>query len=327
MSRRRESEILDDEIEAGEFVEGIADGLARVQELLEKVRKSSEIEEEIDILLSQHARDKDCNDPVETFTFGLDTPIREISEAIVERAAEDCRGMEAKRGVKYVVRADGLKGRCIFTLKFDNGVEEDMDDIDDVPNRKGLMGLLMRHQEGTYQLAVGEAKHLINVLSAQIKEKDKIISEMQRNQLESMKVYEELLSGKHVRDIELRKIENKERRMDQLAGTVLQGFPLLVGKFLGGGAGAAAMQQTPGARSQMETLVEGFIKTLDSEQFQKIISSGLFNPMQIAGLVEIVKFIMEREEAEQAKAQGHAQQANGTSDPQHRGQAEPAPAQ
>jgi len=328
MARRRQSEF--EEMDDAVIVEGGGEAFEKVKILLEKVRKSHENEDStVDIVLAQHSKEKDGQDVVETFEFGLDTPIDDIAMAIVDRAEEDCSGMESKRGVKYSVRAEGLKARCLFTLKYDDGDEEDMDDIDDVPNRKGLMGLLMRHQEGIYKLSVGEAKHMIDALTTQVREKDKTIADMQRSSIENLKVYEELLSGKHIRDLELRKVENKERRMDQLAGTVLQGFPLLVGKFLGGGAGAVAMQQAPGARSQMETLVEGFIKTLDSEQFNKIVNSGLFNPMQIAGLVEIVKFIMEREEEENKRSaaagsdassgqrQAHAsQQANGANDPQ-----------
>lgn len=52
----------------------------------------------------------------------------------------------------------------------------------------------------------------------------------------------------------------------------------------------------------MEGLLEGFLRTLDNEQFQSILASGLFRPDQITALVEIVKFAMERDEAEKVAA-------------------------
>jgi hypothetical protein len=63
----------------------------------------------------------------------------------------------------------------------------------------------------------------------------------------------------------------------------------------------------------MEGLIEGFLRTLDGEQFNKILQSGIFSPVQMAGLVEIMKFAMEREEADRkaAEAAGGANGANG----------------
>ncbi len=249
----------------------------------------------------------------------MQTDINDLASEIVDAAVDDCEGLRAKV-MKYNVRADGVSLRCVFTLKGDDGEEDDEDDTEDLPNKKGLLGLLMRHQQGTYKLSIGASRHMIDRLMEQNDAKDKTILQLQTAAMENMKAVEELMSGRHIRDMELEKMHNKDRRMDQLAGTVMQGFPLLVSKFLGGGAGAAAMQSAPGARTSLEGLVEGFTKTLDSEQFQQILSSGLFRPEQVQGLIEIVKFVMEREEAEkkaseQANQPGHqngASQANGT---------------
>jgi hypothetical protein len=309
MGLPRQSEI-EEQADDAVTIEGGPEAYEKVKKLLETVRKSREIEGNVDIVLAQHGKTVDDEDVVETFDFEQDSPIEDFAMAVVDRAEDDIEGHGTK-SLKYVVRAEGHKARCVFTLKCDDGEEGDMDDIDDTPNRKGLMGLLMRHQQGTYKLSIVQAAKMIDALSATIEKKDELIDKLMSRSLENAKTYEELLSGKHLRDLELRKMENKDRRMDQLAGTVLQGVPLLMGKFLGGGAGAVAMQSAPGARTTMETLVEGFVGTLDSEQFQKIINSGLFSPIQIAGLVEIVKFIMEREEEEKKKAAAHANGQNG----------------
>ena len=299
-----------DDTENATIVEGVEEAYAKIEVFLKKVKKSPENEGQMDIVLSQTSarKEKDQDDDaVETFELDMQTDIDALASEITDRAIEDIEGLGAKN-MKYNVKAGGLQLRCTFTLKCDDGEEEDMDDIDDMPNRKGLLALLMRHTQGQHKLSIGTSKHMIDQLMDENRRKDETILLLQKQAMENIKAYEELVSGRHMRDLEMKKMENKDRRMDQLAGTVLTGFPLLVSKFMGGGAGAAAMQGVPGARTPMEALLEGFIKTLDKEQFTALVSSGVLRPDQIAGLVEIVKYVMEREEAEE---KAHAAGANG----------------
>lgn len=304
----------DEEIENATSVEGIQEAFGKISSFLKKVQKSPENEGSMDIILSQTTSKKNKDqddDSVGTFVCELQTDVDTLASEILDAAIEDIEGLRAKN-MKYNVRAEGLSLRCTFTLKCDDGEEEDMDDVEDLPNRKGLLALLMRHTQGQHKLSIGTSKHMIDHLMDENKRKDETIAALQRQAIENIKAYEELISGKHMRDMELKRQENKDRRMDQLAGTVLTGFPLLVGKFLGNGAGAAAMQTVPGARTPIEAMLEGFIKTLDGEQFNALLASGVLRPEQVAGLVEMVKFIMEREEAEKAAA------ANGGKPPQEK---------
>jgi len=296
---------IQDDVENAHQIDGGTAAFATVSSFLQKLRKSAENEGSVDVVLSQTSsakgHKKKDNDAVESFPFDMQTDIDDLANEIVDRAIDDCEGLHAKT-MKYDVRADGLEARCGFTLKGDDGEEEDMDDVEDLPNRKGLLALLMRHAQGSHKLVVGTSHDMITSLREENRELRTMLLQQQKQAMESIKAYEELVSGRHMRDMEMKKMENKDRRMDQLAGTVLQGFPLLVTKFLGGGAGAAAMQAVPGSRTPMEGLLEGFLRTLDNEQFQQILSSGLFRPDQITALVELVKFAMERDEAEKKAA-------------------------
>jgi hypothetical protein len=303
----------DEDVENATTVEGIEEAYSKIEIFLRKVKKSPENEGQMDVVLSQTSSRKNKDqedDPVETFELDMQTDIDALASEIVDCAVEDIEGLRAKN-MKYNVKAAGLQLRCTFTLKCDDGEEEDMDDVDDMPNRKGLLALLMRHTQGQHKLSIGTSKHMIDQLMEENKRKDETILTLQRQAMENIKAYEELVSGRHVRDMEMKKMENKDRRMDQLAGTVLTGFPLIVSKFLGGGAGAGAMQAVPGARTPMEAMLEGFIKTLDKEQFTALMSTGVLRPDQIAGLVEIVKFVMEREEAEEKAHAAGAGSTNG----------------
>jgi hypothetical protein len=302
---RRSADGIDD----ATTIEGIQEAYSKIEIFLKKVKKSPENEGQMDIVLAQTTGRKDQeDDAVETFQLDMQTDIDALASEIVDCAVEDIEGIRTK-SMKYSLKADGLQLRAVFTLKYDEGEEEDMDDVDDLPNRKGLLALLMRHTQGQHKLSIGTSKHMIDQLMDENKRKDETILTLQKQAMENIKAYEELVSGRHMRDMEMKKMENKDRRMDQLAGTVLTGFPLIVSKFLGNGAGAAAMQAVPGSRTPMEAMLEGFIKTLDKEQFTQLMSTGVLRPDQIAGLVEIVKFVMEREEAEE---KAHATGANGS---------------
>ncbi len=302
---RREDD--DEDIKNASVVEGGHQAYSAILTFLNKVRKSPENEGEVNIILSQTTSRKDAKksdeDSFANFPFDMHTDPDELANEIADEAVEHCEGLRA-RTMKYSVRAAGFTARCVFTLTGDDGEEEDIDDVDDLPNRKGLLGLLMRHTQGNHKLSIGAAKHMIDSLMQQVDKKDEIIERLQKQAMENVKAYEELVSGRHMRDMEVRRTENKDRRMDMLAGTVLQGFPLLIGKFLGGGAGASAMQEVPGARTPVEAMIEGFLRTMDPNQFQALLASGVLRPEQIAGLVELVKFIMERDEADKAKAAG-----------------------
>jgi len=318
MGRRDE----DDDIEDATTVEGIQDAFHKIEVFLRKVKKSPENEGQMDIVLAQTTGRKNQADAaVETFELDMQTDIDALASEIVDMAVEDIEGHRIK-SMKYSLKADGLQLRCVFTLKYDEGDKEDEEDIDDLPNAVGVVSLLMRHTHGAHKLSIGTSKHMIDQLMEENKRKDETILTLQKQAMENIKAYEELVSGRHMRDMELKKMENKDRRMDQLAGTVLTGFPLIVSKFLGNGAGAAAMQAVPGARTPMEAMLEGFIKTLDKEQFTALMGSGVLRPDQIAGLVEIVKFVMEREEAEE---KAHASGANGKPAPQAAPQPGPPP--
>lgn len=142
-----------------------------------------------------------------------------------------------------------------------------------------------------------------------VREKDQRIKMLESAQINNLKAFEELISGRHARDIELRRMENAERRKDQVAGVLMQSAPILVGKVLGGGAGAAQMAQGPGGRTQLELMLEGFLGSISQEQFGKLMELGIFEPHQTMTLMEIIRFVMDRQEAEKKNTNGVGHEA------------------
>lgn len=311
----------EDDIDDARFVEGGDDAVMKVKALLIKLRKSPEVEGNVDLILSQKGKTKADEDPLETFEFDHTMPLDDVAMAIVDRAEEEIDGRRTKK-MAFSVRADGVANlRATFTLTYEGGEDEDMDDM---PNRKGLMTMLMKHQEGIYRLSVTEAAKTIQELRQELKEKNDLISTLVSKAMENIKVFEDLVSGRHARDIELRAIERKEERMDQVAGTLMKAVPMLGAALLGGQAANAAVATAGNGFTPLEGVLHQFVSTLDGAQFNKIVESGMFTEQQILMLVEILKIMKAKEEAE-AAAKGAAQgQANGQTTPEpHPPQAQP----
>ena len=299
----------EDETEDALAVEGVDDAAQAVAKFLTTLRKSTEADGDITLVLSQTG--KGLKEVVHEMPLDFRTEIEEQVTELVDHAVEDCLGMRAK-SMRYVVTAKDeddapLKGRAAFTLKCpDTSDEDDLEDIEDLPNRKGLMGMLMRHQQSVMKMAVGGSKHTHELLMSMVREKDQRIKILENAQVNNLKAFEELISGRHARDIELRRMENAERRKDQVASVLMQSAPILVGKVLGGGAGAAEMAQAPGGRTQLELMLEGFLGSISQEQFGKLMELGIFEPHQTMTLMEIIRFVMDRQEAEKKGMNGHA---------------------
>lgn len=315
----------DDDTEDALICEGMTEAAQAVAKFLGGLRKSSEVDGDVTLVLSQTGQGQ--KEVVHEMPLDFRVDVEELVSEIIDRASDDCLGLRAKK-MKYTLTARDdddapLKGRATFTLKCPEQEDgDDIEDIEDLPNRKGLMGMLMRHQQTIMKMAVGGTKQTQEYLMRTIHEKDARIRTLESGQTEGMKAFEELISGRHVRDMELRRMENAERRKDQVAGVLMQSVPLLATKFLENGGGMTGGGQAPGptasggtpgggapggARTPLEARLEVLLSSMSGEQFQKLMELGILDPNQQMALVEIVRIVMERQEREKQAQNGHAQ--------------------
>lgn len=311
--------ILD--VEDADTIEGEGEALDKVHRFIKNIQESVEMEGGFVFSLFKHGRESSEEDPVFTSELEADGNASELAREIVSAAMEDV-GEYFKGTHKYVVRADNVRARCLFSLKVTPGEEdEDMDDIEEMPNKKGLLSQMMRHQEKIMKVAVGTVGKITDQLMKNNREKDDRIKELEANQFQTIKLAEELVSGKHSRDLELRKIENREKRMSELAGVVMQGAPMVLSMIAENKAEKA--QATPQMSaplpaspspspqpSRVESMVEGLMESLTQEQFQEIATSGMFSPQQIMVLVEIAKSVKVKQDAQDSAAAAAAAVAN-----------------
>ncbi len=301
------------DIEDVQSVEGLEEAKEKVEHFILNILESIEMEiSEYAFSVYQHGRGGEEDDPVATEEYERKTDKREVlikasqelAESLVDAAHEDVENfMRGKH--KYAVRCEGIKARCVFTLTVNDTEDEDMDDIEETPNKKGLLSQLMRHQEKIMKVAVGSVKNVIDMQRRTIESQQERVQQLEGQQLEGIRLAEELISGKHTRDLELRRIEKKEKRMDELTGMVMQGAPLLLhmvaqsGKKDDGGEGSPAPAQAQGQEtvegaSRIEQLTSALIHTFTPEQLIKIQQSGLFQDEQIMTLIEIARAVQEK---------------------------------
>jgi hypothetical protein len=319
------------DIEDVQSIEGEDEASEKVERFVLNILESVEMDgSDYTFNLFQHGRGGEEDDPVFSTEFKrkrkdrdfLVKSAQELAQEIVGEATSDVENF-LKGKHKYVVRCQDVNARCVFTLTVNETEDEDMDDIEETPNKKGLLSQLMRHQEKVMKLAVGATKNVIDMQNRTIREAQERVKQLEERQVENIRLTEELVSGAHARNIEIRRIEKKEKRMDEIAGMVMQGAPMLLqmvaasGVKAGGGEAQAvetgqAAQQTPARAptgSRIEQLVEVLLGTFTQEQMMKMQASGLFAPEQLMTLIEIAREIDAKN-----KASASATPENGETD-------------
>ncbi len=290
-----------DETEDAQSFEGLEEAEDKILRFVKNILESVELEgDEYVFSVFKTGRGSDEEDPVASYEASREDKPAEITKELLEATLEDVSDYH-KGTHRYVVRCEDVKARCTFSIKVNDKSDEDMDDVEEPPNKKGLLAQMMRHTEAFMKVSVGSAAKTIEQQSKMLAAKDERIRALEESQVQTIRLTEDLMSGRHARDIELKKLEKKEKRMDEIAGTVMQAAPVLLS--IVSGKGMPVPQMTggqPAGDMQLEALVEGLMGSFTSEQFQAIASSGMFTPTQIMTLVEIAKRVQAKEQTSDA---------------------------
>lgn len=251
--------------------------------------------------------DGEDGDPFEEFDFDLEEPVDAHARRVVSAAVEFCDGLEHGKA-RFKVKLSESRGSVTFTITVP---ERELDDeVSEGPHAKGFAMQQMRHNERlvkqntvVMQSGMSMFERVAKLYEGMLEKSTNRIHQLEEGYTSTIKTFEELMSAKHVRDLEMRRLDNDERRKDQVAGTLMQMAPHLLGKFLG--APASALEAPPGAmpgipnRTPIEMGLEGFLNTFTKEQLDQIMGSGLFRQEQVMALVQLASMIRERQEAEE----------------------------
>jgi hypothetical protein len=283
------------EVENGTIIEGITEASQKVKGFLAKYKDSTENEGTLVVELYQASVGNE--DIVDTFEYEQGESLDKLVDEVLEAAVEDADGLVSGGKVKYTVKVEGLRGRVAFSLKVVSGEDEDMEDVEDLPNKKGLITQQMRHNEKLMKTSMGIMEKFGNILQKALHDKDQRITDLERVHLDGIKTFAELAQAKHVQDMEFRKLEREETRKDQAIGVLAQGAPMLmsmVASKLGG--------SPPQGPSPLEQALTHFMSSISGDQIQALIASNIFSQGQLMGLLEMAKTIEEKQQAGQVQA-------------------------
>lgn len=291
------------------YFEGEDEARTRITQYLSKHWDSDENEGGLFIEVYEFRSEDE--DPFHEEPFDLESSPDAIATRIVDAAREFCDGVESGK-MRFKVKVPGIRGAVTFTLTIPE--RENLDEVDEAPNAKGFAMQQMRHNERIMKLntvvvekSMGVFERAVGMYQRMIDKKDERIEKLEAAHTETIRTFEELSSAKHARDLEVKRMENDERRKEQIAGTLMNFAPHILMKFLGPGApppsevmGVAAAAGASAGKTAIEGALEGFLNTFSAEQLNKIVESGVFTQEQVMGLVQIATMVRDKQEAEEA---------------------------
>jgi hypothetical protein len=235
----------------------------------------------------------------------------ELATAVYERAIEDATQQRGAVQYGLFAYAEGQKSYVDRTFlnvdapktstalaTLDGSFEED-----ERAQRAGVVGLLMKHTHASAQLSLGATVDIVKHYKEESDRKDARIRELEERQTAVLRMYEELLSAKHERELEMLKAQNSEKRKDHMLEKLDMVIPIAMAKVM-------PASTTPALG---EELMRQLLKSLTREQMGALTSH--LKPEQAALIHEIYLAYCEREEKRDAKQSGakngHTNGTNG----------------
>lgn len=123
--------------------------------------------------------------------------------------------------------------RKTFRVNGDDGREEDEDLSSEGANVKGILAQQMRHNELIMKTSLGVVGQMMQAVSRTNAQQAARLDEMERDRLQNLSVVEKLLSEQHTRDMELRKMELREKSIGEVVSSLKQALPMVTAKLLG----------------------------------------------------------------------------------------------
>jgi len=167
-------------------------------------------------------------------------------------------------------------------------------------NLSGVTSQLMRHNEASARLAIGQTLDVIGHYKSLLAAREKRIEELETKYWKVAELYERLTSMQHERDLEVMRIQQADKRQDFLREKLDMLAPVIVSKVIPGAAKGGALG---------EELIRQFLKSLSPKQMEAIV--GSLTPEQAAVINEVYVAYGEREMAKD-EAKKNGKKTNGT---------------
>ena len=164
-------------------------------------------------------------------------------------------------------------------------------------NPKGLLAQHMRHTEGMIRITMAATNSQIQQLSEMNARMMREKSEVEEKRLDLMIQMEQLVSERHKRELEEKREETRERRMDAILGQVTSLTPAIMARLL-----PAQAVESDAAAKALAGAIKGVVSDLSAEKMQML--AEVLGPEKGSALVEVLSLVERIEAAPAAAEQG-----------------------
>ena len=164
-------------------------------------------------------------------------------------------------------------------------------------NPKGLLAQHMRHTEGMIRITMAATNSQIQQLSEMNARMMREKSEVEEKRLDLMIQMEQLVSDRHKRELEEKREETRERRMDAILGQVTSLTPAIMARLL-----PAQAVESDAAAKALAGAIKGVVSDLSAEKMQML--AEVLGPEKGSALVEVLSLVERIEAAPAAAEQG-----------------------
>lgn len=242
--------------------------------------------------------------PFSENTFSADDDLDKIAEDIVQAAEEDISTCGSHK-ILYSLKLAHHNGRRNFPLTVGGGNRPDagasdmfgMNESDMIPTARNMIAQQMQHNHALMVTSVGGYSEQIRMLLKTLEMRDKRIEFLEAERQRFLDAKEAIMSLQHERDMQAEQQKKNNFRMDQIVSTGMNAVAPLINKYAG-------KLLIPEKATPLEGQMIALASTLKPEQVQGLISSGLFDPAQLANFMQIFQSIHDSFEAEKKRLNG-----------------------
>ena len=210
-------------------------------------------------------------------------------------------GMQTYALYAYVKDLDRSPSRFPFREAPRDSEMNEAGTMSETPDKAGLLGQLMRHNEAiTKSLVLGMG----NTINSQARIIDSLTNKYEKvldARMNDITAVEQLLSLNHERQLQTKEMEHKLERDNKIYEKVLLLGPALVNRLAG-------KKLIPEQMTPMEIQLGSIIKSLSLEQLQGLQKS--LNADQYLALLNVIKVYQDAEEPSERTPNGSATEKN-----------------